>query len=162
MNASEAGGRAVGSGGRPTLSRRDERWLRAQGWQVPAALLLGVILLSAGGGYGIWAARRLRTASSADEATAFDRPVARLVGILAADDEARLRALNPTTDLERSLVAELRRKNDLLARLMLALLRVLMATLVLGAGGMLLASGLSKLALLRIVRALRAGEGPPT
>jgi hypothetical protein len=125
---------------------------------VPAAIVLGISFMAAGGSYGIWAARRLRTTSSADEATAFDRPVAGLVGVLAAEDEARLRRLNPSTDLERSLLVELRRKNDLLARLMLALLRILVGTLVLGAGGMLLASALSKLALLRIVRTLRGDE----
>ncbi len=159
MTARDADGLTTVEGERPLLSPRDRRLLRAQRWQVPAAIVLGVSFMAAGGSYGIWAARRLRTTSSADEATAFDRPIAGLVGVLASEDEARLRTLTPNTDLERSLLLELRRKNDLLARLMLALLRLLIGTLVLGAGGMLLASAFSKLPLLRIVRTLRADGG---
>lgn len=161
MSAGEADRRAGKQAGRLLLSPRDERVLRAQRWQVPSAIALGLMLMTAGGGYGVWASRRLRTTSSVDEATAFDRPVARLVGVLAAEDEARLRAVTPRTDLERSLVAELSRKNDLLARLMLALLRILVGALVLGAGGMLLAGALSRRPLLRIVRTLRPDEGEP-
>ena len=127
-------------------ARRVQR-LRAR--RVPVAVA-GALLFLAGGGYGIWASERLQSTPAAREAEAFDRPVARLARVAVAEAE-RLERLQPQTAGEETLARELRAQLDIKGRLIIVLLRFLVASVPMVLGLVLLASTFAQWPLLDLI-----------
>jgi len=117
-------------------------------------LIAGVLLFLLGAVYSLWAVNRLHGTPSAEETAAFDRPVAALAGRVSAQQE-RIERLQPVTQIEKSLLAELRAQADITGRLLLFVLRFLVGSVVLTVGLMLLATALAQRPLLSIFRRLR-------
>jgi hypothetical protein len=117
-------------------------------------LLAGALLFLAGAIYSLWAVDRLHGTPSAEETGAFDRPVAVFARRVSAQQQ-RLERLEPVTQIEKSLLAELRAQTDTTGRLLLFVLRFLVGSVVLTVGLMLLATTLAQRPLLSIFRRLR-------
>jgi len=117
-------------------------------------LIAGALLFLLGAVYSLWAVDRLHGTPAAQEASAFDRPVAAFARRVSAQQE-RLQRLQPSTAVERSLLAELRAQTDTTGRLLLFVLRFLVGSVVLTLGLMLLATTLAQRPLLSIFRRLR-------
>jgi hypothetical protein len=133
------------------LHDRDARTLaRLRAIQRPM-LLLGTVLFLAGAFYMLWAVNRLHSTTAAEEPTAFDRPIAGLARLIGAAQE-RLSRADPSTQLERALLAELRAQLDLSGRLLLLVLRLLVGSVVVMAGFGLLATTFAQRPLLGIFR----------
>ena len=135
------------------LHDRDARTLaRLRVIQRPM-LLVGAVLFLAGAFYMLWAVNRLHSTTAAEEPAAFDRPIAGLARLVESAQE-RLSRANPTTPLERSLLAELRAHLDTNGRLLLLILRLLVGSVVVTAGFALLATTFAQRPLLGIFRRL--------
>jgi hypothetical protein len=117
-------------------------------------LLAGAMLFLLGAVYSLWAVNRLHGTPSAEETGAFDRPVAALARRVSAQQE-RIERLQPITQIEKSLLAELRAQADITGRLLLFVLRFLVGSVVVTVGLMLLATTLAQRPLLSILRRLR-------
>jgi len=117
-------------------------------------LIAGALLFLLGALYSLWAVNRLHGTPSAEETTAFDRPVAVFARRVSAQQQ-RLERLAPVTQIEKSLLAELRAQADITGRLLLFVLRFLVGSVVLTVGLMLLATTLAQRPLLSIFRRLR-------
>jgi hypothetical protein len=91
---------------------------------------------------------------AAEEVHAFDRPIAALAQRVSAQRD-RLERLQPVTQIERSLLAELQAQADITGRLLLFVLRLLVGSIALTVGLMLLATTLAQRPLLSIFRRLR-------
>ena len=116
-------------------------------------LIAGVLLFLLGAIYSLWAVDRLHGTPAAEETGAFDRPIAKLAARVSAQQE-RLDRLQPITQIERSLLAELRAQADTTGRLLLFVLRLLVGSVVLTVGLMLIATTLAQRPLLSIFRRL--------
>ena len=116
-------------------------------------LIAGALLFLLGAVYSLWAVDRLHGTPAVEETTAFDRPIAKLAGRISAQQE-RLDRLQPVTQIERSLLAELRAQADTTGRLLLFVLRLLVGSVVLTVGLMLIATTLAQRPLLSIFRRL--------
>lgn len=114
-----------------------------------AALLLGLLLVGAGAGYGVWGAWRFR----APAPPPLLDPAARLAGLF-APTEARLAILVPETEREERLVEELRSQARTLSALVVLLARVLLAQTVFTTGIVMLVYGLSRRRTLALLDAL--------
>jgi hypothetical protein len=117
-------------------------------------LIAGALLFLLGALYSLWAVDRLHGTPAVEETGAFDRPVAVLARSVRAQHE-RLDRMQPTTPIERALLAELRAQADTTGRLMLFVMRFLLGSVVLTVGLMLLATTLAQRPLLGIFRRLR-------
>lgn len=111
------------------------------------------MLVAAGLAYLGWAALRFEW-GLAGEATAFDRPVAR-VAVLVAERQAELDGMEPATPREAWLVTELKAQTDVSMRLLLLVIRVLLASTLVLVGGLLLAAADAQRPLLRLIDRLR-------
>lgn len=119
----------------------------------PWLLGVGALFLLAGALYAAWAVRQLSDAGAPGDG--FDRPIA-AVARLTAVDEARLREVRPETPREERLLAALRARTDLTARLAVLVMRVIFSSAALTAGVLLLALGFGDLVWLRAL-----GGAPP-
>ena len=117
-------------------------------------LIAGALLFLLGALYMLWAVNRLHGTPAAEETAAFDRPIAGLARLVRAQQE-RLDRVQPMTQVERALAAELRAQADATGRLLLFVLRLLVGSVVLTVGLMLLATTLAQRPLLSIFRRLR-------
>jgi hypothetical protein len=117
-------------------------------------LIAGALLFLLGAVYSLWAVDRLHGTPAAEETGAFDRPIAKLAGRVRAQ-QARLERLQPMSQIERSLLAELRAQADTTGRLLLFVLRLLLGSVVLTVGLALLATTLAQRPLLNIIGRLR-------
>ena len=117
-------------------------------------LIAGALLFLLGAVYSLWAVDRLHGTPAVEETSAFDRPVAAFAQRVRAQQE-RLDRLQPMTQIEKSLLAELRAQADITGRLLLFVLRLLVGSVVLTVGLMLLATTLAQRPLLSIFRRLR-------
>ena len=117
-------------------------------------LIAGALLFLLGALYSLWAVDRLHGTPAVEETRAFDRPVAVFAQRVSAQQE-RLERLQPVTQVEKSLHAELRAQADITGRLLLFVLRFLVGSVVLTVGLMLLATTLAQRPLLSIFRRLR-------
>ena len=136
------------------LHDRDAKTLARVRRRQRPMLMAGALLFLLGALYSLWAVNRLHHTPAAEETSAFDRPVATLAGRISAQ-QARLDRLQPVTQIERSLLAELRAQADTTGRLLLFVLRFLVGSVVLTVGLMLLATTLAQRPLLGIFRRLR-------
>jgi len=136
------------------LTEREQRWLARIGRRHLPALILGLACFVTGSVYMMWATERLHSTPAAEEAEAFDWPVARMARLVARQQE-RLERVEPRTALERSLLEELRAQTDANGRLLVLVLRLLFGMLALGAGLALLASAVAQRRLLRVITKLR-------
>ncbi len=117
-------------------------------------LIAGALLFLLGALYSLWAVDRLHGTPAVEETTAFDRPIPKLAGRISAQHE-RLDRLQPVTQIERSLLAELRAQADTTGRLLLFVLRLLLGSIVLTVGLALLSAALAQRPLLSIIGRLR-------
>jgi len=136
------------------LHERDARTLARLRKRQRPLLIAGTLLFLLGALYSLWAVDRLHGTPAAEETRAFDRPIAALARRVSAQQE-RLDRLQPMTQIERSLLAELRAQADITGRLLLFVLRLLVGSVVLTVGLALLATTLAQRPLLGIVRRLR-------
>jgi hypothetical protein len=127
-------------------ARRVQR-LRSR--RVPAAVA-GALLFLAGGGYGVWASERLQSTPAAGEIDAFDAPIARLARVATAEAD-RLDRVPPQTEREQRLVNELRTQLDIKGRLLIALLRFLVASVLMVVGLVILAATFAQWPLLDVI-----------
>jgi hypothetical protein len=117
-------------------------------------LIAGAVLFLLGACYSLWAVNRLHHTPAVEETEAFDRPIAGLAQRVRAQQE-RLDRLQPVTQIERSLLAELRAQADVTGRLLLFVLRLLLGSIVLTVGLALLSAALAQRPLLSIIGRLR-------
>jgi hypothetical protein len=136
------------------LHERDARTLARVRKRQRPLLIAGALLFLLGALYSLWAVDRLHGTPAAEEIGAFDRPIARLAARVSAQQE-RLDRLQPVTQIERSLLAELRGQADITGRLLLFVLRFLVGSVVLTVGLALLATTLAQRPLLGIFRRVR-------
>jgi hypothetical protein len=135
------------------LHERDARTLhRARRWQ-RRMLGVGALLFLLGALYMLWAVDRVHSVPASAEPDAFDRPVAALARLLQPAQE-RLAQVRPITQLEGSLLEQLKNQTDVNGRLMLLVLRLLVGSVVATAGLALLATALARWPLLGIFRRL--------
>jgi len=116
-------------------------------------LIAGAVLFLLGAVYSLWAVDRLHGTPAVEETGAFDRPIAALAKRVRAQHD-RLERLQPVTQIERSLLAELRAQADTTGRLLLFVLRFLVGSVVLTVGLMLIATTLAQRPLLGIFQRL--------
>ncbi|HEU5196190.1 MAG TPA: hypothetical protein VFW70_15720 [Methylomirabilota bacterium] len=136
------------------LHDRDARTIARVRRRQRPLLIAGALLFLLGAGYSLWAVDRLHGTPAVDETGAFDRPIARLATRVAAQQE-RMERLQPVTQVEKSLLAELQTQADLTGRLLLFVLRFLVGSVALTVGLMLVATTLAQRPLLSIFRRLR-------
>jgi uncharacterized membrane protein YidH (DUF202 family) len=136
------------------LREQDARLLRRTRHRRRPALAIGVLLVAVGLAYLGWAALRFEW-GLAGEATAFDRPVAG-VAQLVAKRRAELDAMEATTPRETWLLTELKAQTDVSVRLLLLVIRVLLASALVLVGGLLLAAADAQRPLLRLIDRLLA------
>jgi hypothetical protein len=117
-------------------------------------LIAGALLFLLGALYSLWAVNRLHGTPAIEETGAFDRPIAALAQRVRAQHD-RLERLQPVTQIERSLLAELRAQADTTGRLLLFVLRLLVGSVVLTVGLALLSAALAQRPLLSVFRRLR-------
>ncbi len=139
------------------LTKSEEKLLRHMEARHILAALFGVLLLCSGGTYGIWATQQLKPSVAPDPAGAFDRPIARLATVF-EHEQARLRAVHPATTLEKQLHERLLEQTDSLMRWILLVLRLLVSAMLMTAGAVNMAVGLTYRQLLPIIRKLRPGN----
>jgi hypothetical protein len=122
-----------------------------------AALLLGLLLIGSGAGYGTWGAWRFHAPAPAPRLD----PAARLARLFAPNEE-QLATLRAETEREERLVEELRSQARTLSALVVLLARVLLAQLLFTTGVVMLVYGLSRRRTLALVDALgeALGRGP--
>jgi len=116
-------------------------------------LIAGALLFLLGAVYSLWAVDRLHGTPAVEETGAFDRPIAALAKRVRAQHD-RLERLQPVTQIERSLLTELRAQADTTGRLLLFVLRFLVGSVVLTVGLMLIATTLAQRPLLGIFQRL--------
>ena len=116
--------------------------------------MVGILRVATGIIYLGWAAFRFES-GLAGETGAFDRPVARVAGLF-AKRQADLDAMETATPGEAWLLTELKVQTDLSARLLLLVLRVLVASGLVLVGGLLLAAADAQRPLLRLIDRLLA------
>jgi len=116
-------------------------------------LIAGAVLFLLGAVYSLWAVDRLHGTPAVEETGAFDRPIAALAKRVRAQHD-RLERLQPVTQIERSLLAELRAQADTTGRLLLFVLRLLVGSIALTIGLTLIATTLAQRPLLGIFRRL--------
>lgn len=136
----------------PRLSKQQQQTLRLAR-RAPWQAALGFVLASLGGLYGYWGAQHLDLKRPLDTETAFDRPVARLA-ILQDSKQKWLDGLKPTTDLEHQLIDQLKLETELIVRLILVLIRILLATMVILSGLLFFQAGLLQIEYWRIIQKL--------
>jgi len=136
------------------LHERDAHTLARMRKRQRPMLTAGALLFLLGALYSLWAVDRLHGTPAVEETAAFDRPIAVLAQRVRAQHD-RLERLQPVTQIERSLLAELRAQADTTGRLLLFVLRLLVGSIVLTVGLMLLATTLAQRPLLGIFRRLR-------
>ena len=137
------------------LTEREQQWVQRVSSRHFYAIVIGLVLMVAGGSYAIWGTQQLQPAHPLRLDEAFDRPIARVGRMLAAAQAQRLSAVKPNTVLEINLLRDLRRQTDVSIRLAVTLLRLLFAGMVLSVGLALLTSGLTQKELLHIITKLR-------
>jgi len=117
-------------------------------------LIAGALLFLLGALYSLWAVNRLHGTPAVEEVHAFDRPIAAMAQRVSAQRD-RLERLQPVSQIEKSLLAELQAQADITGRLLLFVLRFLVGSVVLTVGLVLLATTLAQRPLLSIFRRLR-------
>jgi len=117
-------------------------------------LIAGALLFLLGALYSLWAVDRLHGTPAVEEVHAFDRPIAAMAQRVSAQRD-RLERLQPVSQIEKSLLAELQAQADITGRLLLFVLRFLVGSVVLTVGLVLLATTLAQRPLLSIFRRLR-------
>ena len=150
------------------IGEREHSYLRGLRWRRRAALAIGLILTLAGGSYALWGAGQFRSELGLEvtrepSAASWD-PLAR-IALLFAPYQERLRAAEPETEAERTLLKELDEQTTLTSQLLVLLVRFLFASLVLTGGLILFASGMGTKRLLTILDSLleqqnRGERGP--
>ncbi len=118
------------------------------------ALIIGFVLAMAGGLYGIWGVQQLDPERAPDPVEAFDRPIAQLA-LLAARYKERLDQVQPQTDREETLLKALKDHTHMIVRLFLTLFRFLLASMVITAGAVFIAVGLTQKQFLDIISKVR-------
>jgi len=118
-------------------------------------LVVGAALLLAGGLYGAWAADRLVKTPAADEATAFDRPIA-TIGVM-LELQSTFRRFAAETARERLLLEMLAFQTDATARAMLFNVRFLVSSVLMTLGVALLMTAFTQRRMLRIIDRLTDG-----
>jgi hypothetical protein len=136
------------------LTEREQRFLTRLRTRHLPALIAGFVLFVGGSLYMIWAVERLHETPAVQESAALDWPVARMARLFASQQE-RLDRVEARTPLERSLLGELRVQADANGRLLVLVLRLLLGSVLLGAGLALLASAVAQRRLLRVIAKLR-------
>lgn len=150
----------------------EQRTLRLGTKSHTATICVGFAVMVVGGLYGIWGARQLDPEHTPDPAAAFDRPIVRLVLPLISRDE--LGGAKAESELEKKLLERLAVSEDLVARLLMALIRLLLSLSILSFGLVALVWGLSARSFARVLSTLIAtgelvpagsestGDGSPT
>jgi hypothetical protein len=146
------------------IDERERSYLRGLRWRRRTALAIGLILTLAGGSYALWGAGQFRSELGLEvprerSAASWD-PLARLA-LLFAPYQERLRAAEPETEAERTLLRELDEQTTLTSQLFVLLVRFLFASLPLTAGLILVSSGLGNRRLLAIVDSILAQRRDP-
>ena len=129
------------------------RIARVRAWN-RVLLVVGAALLLAGGLYGVWAADRLVNTPAADEATAFDRPIA-TIGVMLELQSAFTRFAAETAR-ERLLLEMLAFQTDATARFMLFIARFFVSSALMTLGVALLMTAFAQHRLLRLIDRLTA------
>lgn len=133
------------------LTEKDKRVLQRTSTQYRYAIIIGFALALAGGLYGIWGVQQLDPGRAPNPGEAFDRPIARLA-LLAARYQERLTQIAPETEREEKLLEQLKVQTDILVRLFLAFFRFLFASMVVTAGVVFIAVGLTQKQFLDIIK----------
>lgn len=133
------------------LTAKDKQILQRASTRYHYAIAIGFALALAGGLYGIWGVQQLDPDRAPNPGEAFDRPIAQLA-ILAARYEEQLDRIEPQTAREDTLLKQLKVQTDTIVRLFLALFRVLFASMIITAGVVLIAVGLTQKQFLDIIK----------
>ena len=146
------------------IGERERSYLRGLRWRRRAALAIGLMLTLAGGSYALWGAGQFRSELGLEvprepSAASWD-PLARMA-LLFAPYKERLRAAEPETEAERTLLQELDEQTTLTSQLLVLLFRFLFASLALTPGLILVSSGLGNRRLLAIVDSMLAQQREP-
>ncbi len=136
-----------------TLTEREGRFLRAARARQRYLLIAGLLLVLAGGSYAYWGVKQAQDERAGVEQAGFDRPIARLAGLLARY-RARLDQVQPDTRLEKRLLSELKAQTDLFARWVVLTFRALLGFVVVGVGVALVAVALTERQYLSIAEKL--------
>lgn len=136
------------------LTEKERRFLDGLSSRHRYTLIAGIALFCVGGLYAIWSVQQLDPERAPIPHEAFDRPIARLA-LLAANYQEWVKEFTPQNEREKTLLKELKAQADLTVRLMLALLRFALGSMVITAGVILFTLGLTQRQFLRIARKLR-------
>ena len=139
------------------LTEKDKRFLERASTRYRHAVIIGFALALAGGLYGIWGIQQLDPDRAPNPSEAFDRPIARLA-ILAARYEKWLNQVEPQTEREETLVEQLKFYSDMTVRVFLALFRFLLASMIMTAGVVFVAIGLTQKQFLDIIKKVQRTE----
>lgn len=141
------------------LTKKEEHFLQRASSRHRYAIVTGFALCFAGGLYGVWGVQQLDPEHAPRPHEAFDRPIARLALLIVGYQE-RLSQLEPQTEREETLLTHLKAQTDTTVRLILMLFRFLFASMVMTAGVVFLAVGLTQKQLLGIMEKLRKTPEP--
>ena len=133
------------------LTEKDKRFLQRASTRYRYAAIIGFALTLAGGLYGIWGVQQLDPDRAPNPGEAFDRPIAQLA-ILAASYEEWLNQVEPATEREETLLKQVKFQADMTVRVFLALFRFLLASMVITAGVVFTAIGLTQKQFLDIIK----------
>ncbi|MFQ5931216.1 MAG: hypothetical protein ACE5MM_02290 [Nitrospiraceae bacterium] len=133
------------------LTEKDKRFLQRASTRYRYAVIIGFALALAGGLYGIWGVQQLDPDRAPNPGEAFDRPIAQLA-ILAARYEEWLNQVEPQTEREETLLKQLEVQTDMIVRVFLALFRFLFASMIITAGVVFIAIGLTQKQFLDIIK----------
>lgn len=133
--------------------KKEEHFLQRASSRHRYAIITGFALCFAGGLYGVWGVQQLDPEHAPQPHEAFDRPIARLA-LLTLGYQERLSQLQPKTEREETLLTHLKAQTDTTIRLILMLFRFLFASMVMTAGAVFLAVGLTQKQFLDIMEKL--------
>jgi len=137
------------------LTKAEERLLTRLRWKQPIALLIAVSFLLFGGFWTIWGLRVLKAEPVTKQYTAW-----RYLNPHLADGfvrlEARFNQTNPTTELEKSLLKDLRSLTSTLSSIMMSSLLLIVGVSAYLAGMLFLAIWSERRRFLRMISKLRS------
>lgn len=138
------------------LTEQERRLLQRFRSRQTATLVIAGILVLVGALYGLWATVEFRTPPE-QRKPAFDRPIAKL-GELTLPLQERLRQVTPRTLTEAAFLSSLLTQLDLTSRLLVVLIRILVAITFLTLGLLLVTATLARRPLLAVIDRLQAME----